>query len=1105
MPQAVIAIPDEYTHIRTGQPNEAFEMDVLTNDVLFPQDFQFPLGPLQIKVPVVSPDDSSGSCLAIKNKKIIEYRPNAVFIGKTSCKYTACYVIEGQDEVCSNEVIVDITIEERVNTLVVRDDYFTNRVPNDGRVTTLDVTDNDSSTGNEPVEIFDVGYSANPFPLGPGMTTTGAPSEKGGFCKPNNDRTAILYTSPNSVFEGIDRCSYSACDKATECASAMVVIYVGPPENPAPQCDSFNAAASTGGRTNINVLSRCTPSTGLEVARAIRAGTAVKSVQENADRQLQGILPDGAASAQGGFCAPSDNRRQLVYTPPLGFTGEDRCVYVVRDADGIEDQAAVTINVRDDDDTLQCDAFNVIVNNANGEATNINVLSRCDGGEAPLEVARINPVPIVFLRSEEGDGEEADAVSAKRIAKKAERQGLDIIVQDGAASARGGLCAPSTNRRTVVYIPPTPGFTGEDSCEYVVRDADGNEDEAILTINVRDDDTLQCDAFNVVVNNGETANIDVISRCDGGEAPLEVARINPVPIVFLRSEEGDAVSEKRLAKRAERQGIPIIIEDGAASARGGLCAPSADRRTLVYIPPTPEFAGEDSCEYVVRDADGNEDEAIVTIIVRRPTPTITPEINDITFDVPADETSRVSPLDNDIPAPGDRLEINRLLGIPFVIENFPDMIDANLQRKYRKSIASGSGNGKDPSERRLQRQVLSLLGGTCRIAANNLDVLYEPPNNIDPPFTDACVYEVAAYNVLRQPFPIFVVVGVAVIFFNVGFLDPTLSPTLSPTLNPTLLLPTLSPTLSPTLNPTLEPTLLPTLLPTLYPTLEPTLETEFPTLLPTLQPTEETPEPTAPEPTPEPSPEPTPEPEPPIDNVIVIVQPIFIQQVQCSPYPWDPIYQGFPPGNDVQININLYSEINAGKAGKTGKTKAGYYGYYDYPYPDYYYLRNRKTDEEREETVSEETGERKRRRKLDGGKGRKQKQRNLQLYRWCQPGEISWQVNYAPAPAGPFPPPIVDVPGLINQQVVNVPGLVNQVPPVVNVPGIINQVPQVPPVVNVPGIINQVPQVPPVVNFNNGGSFSGLGGMGGMGGMGMFRSGEKSDAEGSTDAIDGGD
>lgn len=113
MPQAVIAIPDEYTHIRTGQPNEAFEMDVLTNDVLFPQDFQFPLGPLQIKVPVVSPDDSSGSCLAIKNKKMIEYRPNAVFIGKTSCKYTACYVIEGQDEVCSNEVIVDITIEER--------------------------------------------------------------------------------------------------------------------------------------------------------------------------------------------------------------------------------------------------------------------------------------------------------------------------------------------------------------------------------------------------------------------------------------------------------------------------------------------------------------------------------------------------------------------------------------------------------------------------------------------------------------------------------------------------------------------------------------------------------------------------------------------------------------------------------------------------------------------------------------------------------------------------------------------------------------------------------------------------------------------------------
>ena len=61
------------------------------------------------------------------------------------------------------------------------------------------------------------------------------------------------------------------------------------------------------------------------------------------------------------------------------------------------------------------------------------------------------------------------------------------------------------------------------------------------------------------------------------------------------------------------------------------------------------------------------------------------------------------------------------------------MIEQSMQRKYRKRIEAESGNGrKGQNERQLQqREVPSLLGGTCRIAANNLEVVYTPPAGFD--------------------------------------------------------------------------------------------------------------------------------------------------------------------------------------------------------------------------------------------------------------------------------------------------------------------------------------------------------------------------------------
>jgi len=173
--------------------------------------------------------------------------------------------------------------------------------------------------------------------------------------------------------------------------------------------------------------------------------------------------------------------------------------------------------------------------------------------------------------------------------------------------------------------------------------------------------------------------------------------------------------------------------------------------------------------------------------------------------------ARVSPLDNDIaqPAGAAPLRLDRLVQVdPVVLPATLDNIEATA-----RLVLERAGNFFDVvgGGRRLQQQVPSVQGGICRIAGNNVDVIYTPPDGFNG--LDACVY-VAVDR--------FGNTGAAVVFFIVG-LDPTLAPTIAPTLIPSLQ-PTLAPTIEPSLSPTLSPTLLPTLLPSISPTLSPTLD-----------------------------------------------------------------------------------------------------------------------------------------------------------------------------------------------------------------------------------------------------------------------------------------
>jgi len=60
----------------------------------------------------------------------------------------------------------------------------------------------------------------------------------------------------------------------------------------------------------------------------------------------------------------------------------------------------------------------------------------------------------------------------------------EVLYSNGASSAQGGVCYPSTNQTAVRYTPP-PNFSGNDACIYLARDINGAEDTAVITFLVQ--------------------------------------------------------------------------------------------------------------------------------------------------------------------------------------------------------------------------------------------------------------------------------------------------------------------------------------------------------------------------------------------------------------------------------------------------------------------------------------------------------------------------------------------------------------------------------------------------------------------------------------------
>lgn len=121
-----------------------------------------------------------------------------------------------------------------------------------------------------------------------------------------------------------------------------------------------------------------------------------------------------------------------------------------------------------------------------------------------------------------------------------------------------------------------------------------------------------------------------------------------------------------------------------------------------------------------------------------------PIINNDVFIVDSDRQTEVAPLDNDIaqPANAGPLRLDFLIEVdnPIVL---PDRLD-DIEETATLVLESAGNPFPRRGDRRLQQMISSVQGGTCRIANNGIDMVYNPPNGCNG--LDACIYVAVDQN-----------------------------------------------------------------------------------------------------------------------------------------------------------------------------------------------------------------------------------------------------------------------------------------------------------------------------------------------------------------------
>ncbi|MDD4384975.1 MAG: tandem-95 repeat protein [Bacteroidales bacterium] len=552
--------------------NTAVTIDVLSNDYGFEDGF----GGL-----IIHTKPEFGE-VVVNSSNTITYSPSYMFTGTITFEYVVSD-IEGDYDMAT----VTVTVLEKPNSIPVANDVSLATGLNTPRI--IDVLYND--TGLEDVPIV--------------VTIRQQPSVEQGTVAVNGDNSVTF--TPAADYIGIYTFEYTVTDADGDSDWATVTVAVKDGENFAPMANDDVATTQINTPIEIDVLANDT---------GLGDGFGSLSIYQNPDL---------------GSVEVTD-RQTIIYTPNNFFIGEVTFRYLVSDVDGDFDIATVTVTVVEKPNSIPV-ANDVSLATGLDTPRIIDVLYNDSGLEDVPIVVTIRQQPSVeqgtaavngdntvtftpgtnyigiaifeyTVTDADGDSDWATvtvtvkdgenfipnanddrAITLVNIPVEIDALANDTGLDDGFGSliihqnpAFGSV--EVTGNQTIIYTPSN-FFTGEITFSYLVSDVDGDFDIATVSVGVFDE-----------INPKPIANDDWATTGFNTEVTIDV----------LANDTG-----------LEDEPIVVTILSAPDVAEGSAVVNS---NNTVNFTPATNFIGVATFTYLVTDANGDQDDAMVEVTVK---------------------------------------------------------------------------------------------------------------------------------------------------------------------------------------------------------------------------------------------------------------------------------------------------------------------------------------------------------------------------------------------------------------------------------------------------------------------------------------------------------
>ena len=318
----------------------------------------------------------------------------------------------------------------------------------------------------------------------------------------------------------------------------------------------------------------------------------------------------------GGGSVAINPDGSYVYTPAVGFDGEDTFTYTVTDENGNTDEAEVSIEVRD---------RNVAVDPSDPDsAYNASPIASDD------TFTLFEGVPLTSSVTGNDSDPDGDSIVV------ADPTGAQVTTPQTITTEQGGSVTLNPDG-TFTYTPPVD-FLGQDSFDYAVVDSVGLIDQATVTLTVIADS-------DPAANDDPQANDDVAVSPVGEPATVNVLTNDIDP-------NGDPVTVTEVDGIDPSTG-PITVNDPVTGNPAGTLVvdPTTGEATFT---PEPGFTGTVQLPYTVDDSSGGSDTGTLIFQITDTSPVAEDDSNVTDFEVPV--TGNVLTNDHD-DNPADSLTI----------------------------------------------------------------------------------------------------------------------------------------------------------------------------------------------------------------------------------------------------------------------------------------------------------------------------------------------------------------------------------------------------------------------------------------------------------------